>query len=370
MEALTEKIVKVVDATQPASLEVKNMSSLSARDVSAIGQELQAELGKRLRLVSGSEAKAQIVVTLSEGARGYVWVAQVQSGTSEQTVMLSVPRGDQTRSGPVPVIARNIVWKQAEPFLDFDQRILFGGLTTNTVVLEREGVVPYYGSGQSGWIVPFSDASQPRKVFHSSRDVRGKIIGNNGTGMQAIVSGSLCVHSTDWFCGDPPGGLWPFPNGIGAPYAPTRNYFTDLSLGPGTAKIDQPPFFSIAFFQLDHGTWWIATELDGKARLYQGGSKASATFSGWGDDIATIQTSCSREWEVLVTGTGDWTQADHIQIYEIRDSQAMAVGQPLEFPGPILALWAANDLKTARVVSLNLQTGMYEGSIITVTCGE
>jgi len=120
----------------------------------------------------------------------------------------------------------------------------------------------------------------------------------------------------------------------------------------------------------DDGEFWITTELDGKARLYEGLNTPAAIFSGWGDDIAMIKTACNREWQVLVTGTGDRTQPDHIQIYEIKDRRAMPVGQPLEFPGPILALWPSTDMRSARVVSRNLQTGMYEASIVSVTCSE
>ena len=91
---------------------------------------------------------------------------------------------------------------------------------------------------------------------------------------------------------------------------------------------------------------------------------------------------------MLATGTGDSAQPDHIEIYDIRNypesqnatkplspqerlpaPQGIAVGQPLDFAGPILALWSAEDQKSARAVSLNLQTGMYEGSILTVSCG-
>jgi hypothetical protein len=117
-------------------------------------------------------------------------------------------------------------------------------------------------------------------------------------------------------------------------------------------------------------THWIVTELDGKARLYDTSAKPSATFSRWGDDIASLVTGCDGEWQVLVTGTGDWTEPDHIQTYDIRERQAAAVGQPLEFPGPILALWPSTDMRSARVVSRNLQTGLYEASIVSVTCSE
>jgi hypothetical protein len=72
---------------------------------------------------------------------------------------------------------------------------------------------------------------------------------------------------------------------------------------------------------------------------------------------------------VLVTGIGDWTVRDTLRIYRVADHQAVTVGQPLEFSGPILALWPTQDDKSARVVSRNLQTGMYEASIVSVSCG-
>jgi hypothetical protein len=66
---------------------------------------------------------------------------------------------------------------------------------------------------------------------------------------------------------------------------------------------------------------------------------------------------------------GDWSQKDQIQLYEIRDRAAAAIGQPMELPGPILAFWAAGDGNSARVVSRNLESGMYEASIVSVSCG-
>jgi hypothetical protein len=73
---------------------------------------------------------------------------------------------------------------------------------------------------------------------------------------------------------------------------------------------------------------------------------------------------------VLVTGTGDWTQRDQIQAYDLKNHQALANGPPLEFPGPVLALWPSEDGKTVRVISRNLQTGAYEASIVSVSCGD
>jgi hypothetical protein len=49
---------------------------------------------------------------------------------------------------------------------------------------------------------------------------------------------------------------------------------------------------------------------------------------------------------------------------------AVADSEPLEFSGPILALWPLLDARTVRVVSKNLQTGMYEASVVTASCSQ
>ncbi|MGA8100586.1 MAG: hypothetical protein WB869_00445, partial [Candidatus Acidiferrales bacterium] len=58
-----------------------------------------------------------------------------------------------------------------------------------------------------------------------------------------------------------------------------------------------------------------------------------------------------------------------IQLYQIGDRQAVAVGQPISFAGPVRALWAASGGDSARAISQNLQTGAYEASSISISCG-
>jgi len=83
-----------------------------------------------------------------------------------------------------------------------------------------------------------------------------------------------------------------------------------------------------------------------------------------------VASACRGGWQVLASGAGDWTERDQIQLYEIRDRKAIAIGQPLELPGPTLALWPTDDGKSARVVSRNLETGLYEASIVSAHCSD
>lgn len=397
---LAGKIAASADASEPASLDVNNISSLDSLDVSAIESALQTELGQRLHLVPAAEAKTQIIVTLSEGATGYVWVAQVRSGNSEQTAMISIPKevsGAASRERPAISLERKLIWSQPEPFLDF---ALPDGVPTNgpgMVVLEASRVA-FYSSVDGHWAAAKSVGLNPNGT--RTRDARGMIWqagdeidmfvpGESCSGVVAALPNLLCVPypSTNSTM------TWPVvtgePERENAHFESNRNFFD------GTVSVDSmgasqtilPPFYTAAAKSTSDGVDWLIAGMDGKAHLY-GAGKPIATFSGWGDQMATIDSGCNDSWQVLTTGAGDSSQHDHIQIYDIRNypqaqasaqpaasaaqtaPEATAAGQPLDFSGPILGLWPSADLKSARVVSLNLQTGMYEGSIISVTCGE
>ena len=75
-------------------------------------------------------------------------------------------------------------------------------------------------------------------------------------------------------------------------------------------------------------------------------------------------------WQLLVTRPGDWTQPDAIQAFEIIERQAVAISQPVEFDGPVTALWPASDAKSANAVVHNLKTGQYEAHSLTINCSQ
>ena len=379
VKLLTDKIAAVADQSKRASLEVTNISSLSAAGAAEIGAALQAGLSARLHLVSATEAETRIIVTLSEGEAGYIWVAQVSNGGGQSVEMVAFPsEGNPAVRAVRPGLSleRKIVWSQHEPFLDFAIPEAPANNAQQIIVLETRRIISYE-QRESKWIPGATITLNPATAL--PRDVRGTIW-QGSQEFEALLPGEACSGT--------PGNLlslscapnastnpemsWPLASTAGranAMFRANRNFFDGLSgAGQGEAKL--PAFYSAAGMSENDGMSWMFAGTDGKARLYEGTGTASATFSGWGDDIATLETACSHEWDVLVTGAGDWTQPDHIQLYEIRDQQAVAKGQPLDFPGPILALWPSTDSKSARVVSRNLQTGMYEASIITVSCSE
>lgn len=370
VHTLAGKIYEALDASRTISIEVDNISSLRVTDAAGIKQELESDLGRRgIRTSSDAAAEVQIKLTLSEGVEGYVWVAEIRKGEALQVAIVSASKSANggTASIPSMSVQRNVLWVQAEKMLDFTVRpFLNGNSTVETALLPDRIIVYEAGSEESRGPISLSALSN----IQPSRDLRGQLMESSDHQLKPYVANSTCTSGggAGFFCGEQLAGGWPFPDGWAAKFVAGRNYFngfTDLN-----DKSKQARFFSAATVSVtDGGFSRILTGLDGKARWYVDSRNPSAIFEGWGDDIATIRPGCDHGWQVLVTGTGDWTQSDQIQLYEISGQQAVAIGQPLEFPGPILSLWPSADNKSARVVSRNMKTGMYEASIVSVTCG-
>jgi hypothetical protein len=374
---LADKIAAGVSPLNPISLATKNISRLSVAKAVSVRAALEAELKNRsFRLVPADSASADAVtnvqITLSEGAEAYIWIAEIRSAQGATVAMVSLKKGLNNGEGTLRsslILQRDLIDFRPEPFLDFNEERV--AQFTRLLTLQDGAIVTYDIS--YGWEQGSGSAQPFRKPPEGYRDFRGRL-STDGNRIEAHIGGAVCVGGR-WNpyleCGLSPNDRWLF-SGIGeSAFAPGRNYFlgfTAESTGVTGTKI---PFYSSATFQTDHISYWILSELDGKARLYEQSHIPSAVFSDWGDDLTSITSGCDTGWYVLVTGTGDWTQPDRIQAYEVDRTtyQATAVGQPLQLSGPVLTLWPADDGKSARVVSRNLQTGMYEASIVSVSCG-
>lgn len=372
VHSLAEKISADLAGSRSITVEVNNISTLSSANASAVQQTVAEELARRGIRVELS-AEAQVKLTLSEDSQGYVWVAEIRRGEEMHVAIVSAPKASSGGNGSAPAmnLHRTVLWAQADAMLDFAVTPTFDGQHTMETVLIPDRVQLYQASSSGARTL---QSTTPIARVQTSRDLRGEILNNDPSQLRVIVGNTLCIgqagSSQALTCAAQSTAGWLFPGGLETRIEPGRNFFDGFA-GPGETGLSaSPQFYSAAVGAIGRGgPERILTELDGRAPLYDNSATAVATFDGWGDDLATIQTGCDNEWQVLVTGTGDWTEPDQIQIFEIRDHQANAVGQPLNFPGPILSLWPAADAKTARVVSRNLQTGMYEASIVSVTCG-
>jgi hypothetical protein len=315
VETLAGKIANLAGRAKTISLEVENISSLNLADVTPIRQSLEMELTQRgFRLAPESRGQTHVIVTLSEGVEGYIWVAQIGSGPDGQTAMVSVSKDNVIPENPETgalFLEKKLVWQQPLKFLDFALVAAPDGSPSTLVILEPDRFAYYRSSDATYWAF-----FQAIPVFHSSvwtrelRDLRGFIDNESGI---ANLPGIVCAQSVD----------------------------------PSEARCapeGQKPVFP-----------W--------RKIHVPGHEDSETM--------TLLDACGEDTIVLSTGDGDWTQPDRIQGYLAGrlDEEVRPSGAPIPVEGPVISL--ARDAKGsgARAVVHNLKTGNYEGYVITANCG-
>jgi hypothetical protein len=123
----------------------------------------------------------------------------------------------------------------------------------------------------------------------------------------------------------------------------------------------EPQLFSEARI----GSLRVAAETDGRTRIFDANGTVTQTIDDWGSDVATINTCAGPR--VAASGPGDRESTDTITLYELAQGAPVKSTTPIEFPGPVTALWpSANG---AMVVARNLSTHTYEAYALTADCG-
>ena len=322
-ETVRTLVAEIAAAAAPAhslALSTANTSSLGAADASAVSGALAAEL-TRLQFTilppgSPMTADAQVQLTLSEGAEGYVWVAQIHRGPDNgaQVVMVAAPAlpdGFPGIAATSLALSRRLVWRQPEKFLDFALLPAAQSGAIRLVILEPERLA-FYAPGESQW--QLQRVVRIPHVAPVPRDVTGEIDAPAG---EASLRGANCE-------GD---------------------------------------------FERPEALQCIASR-QSKALAVPTDDR-HLEIDGRNADFVALGKVCDSFGRIsLVTGPGDWTEPDELRAYEVSEGPPIAVGQAIDFPGPILAHFVSDDGKSARIVSRNLQTGMYEASIVSVSCGD
>jgi hypothetical protein len=294
------------------SLEVKNMSSLSAPSVDGLQGVLVTDLARRnRRIMKASPADATLQVTFSESVDGYVWIAEILDGVKENVVMVSVtaPNQKASRQDAPLTLHRKIVWEQEARIVDFGILADGSGDGSSVLVILDAAKLSVYGSRDKDWKL-----DREITIEHTrppQRDIRGRIDLQPG---KAELPDAQCS-------GD-----------IRHPESVTCTTMT----APADPEI---PMQSIAV---------------------QGRNV---------EDYAVLAPVCDDSPLTLVTGQGDWTEPDSIQAYVGKDPENSASSK-IQFLGPVLELRRNADGKSARAVSRNLKTGKYEASIVSVSCGD
>ncbi len=373
---LAGKITATLAPGEAVVLNLRNLSSLTAPEVAVVRHALEAKLQSRgVRLVQDSASHVEIRVTLSENFEGYLWVAEFARGETPAVAMVALARpaaAGRSRASSALVIQKELVWEQEEPILDLALLDTQDGPRSTMLVLEP-AKVSVYRRETDRWELwhPYSlPATRPWP-----RDLRGRIFVRDHS-FSAQLPGMECkgdIGKTKMECEESTA-----PLGLADGNEPSeefyfvagRNFFTDRRFRSGEGGGKLPPFFSAAAVQKNDGAYWIFTVVDGRARLYRKQSEEpEAIFTGWGSEVAGIQTQCGSGGQVLATRPGDWTEPDAIRAYEIVDHDVVAVSSPVEFPGPVTALWPATDGSNAIAVVRNLKTEHDEAYRLSFSCG-
>src|SRR5256885_6118734 len=95
-DPVSQLAAKITAATGPGvvALEINNRSSISSADVEEIRRQITSTLSASgVRIWQPDQAAANIKLTFSENLQDYVWVAEIQSGTSDgKVILVSTPR--------------------------------------------------------------------------------------------------------------------------------------------------------------------------------------------------------------------------------------------------------------------------------------
>lgn len=366
---LAAQIVARAGAGSEISLNTRNISPIGEGQFAEIRRALEAQLhAQGLRLVPPAQAVADVRITLSEGAEGYLWVAEIRQGQNQQVAIVPVVR---MQAAPAPASAATMVlrktplWAQDEPILDAEVLDTDAG-STHLVVLTPAHVAIYRIQGSRG------EMEQSQAIPHANawpRDLRGRLVLRQDRLFDAYLPGMHCSSTgqslTAMTCvaSDDP---WPLDPSLNAFFTATRNFFTGILSGAAAQGKSTAPFFSAARVDEKGSALWILAGVDGRIRLFNGVNETVADFKGWGSDIATASSGCGNGTQVLVSRPGDSDGPDALQAFEIVTRQAVPASQPLEFAGPLTALWSGGS--TAVAISRNLKTGRYEAFSLTIAC--
>jgi len=319
---LAAEIAKLAPPPARINLLLNNISSLTPEEVSPIQSALRVQLANHgERFGNGDAAETTVQVTLSEGVEGYVAVAQVKRNGTEQVAMVTVPRGVESapRAGGVLLDAK-LVFQQPTQILDFALPAAQPGEQTILAVLEPARLV-FYSQGLSDW--QFAREVDSDSAW-ATRDWRGHI------DLSQVAEQGPNAGDARWQKNECKG------------------------------DFEHPNTVACAVNERT-GDAWIA-----------GNVREPFTPPGGGDAVS-IALQCRSHPVALATGSGDWTQGDFIQGYEMLGGPgqaASASGNPISFSGPITAIWPSSASSTARAVIHNLQTGNYEAYLVTASCSQ
>ena len=341
---LARKLSVRLAAGEVAHVNARNLSTLGSRDFTKARASF--EHGLR-RSPTRTSHPVEVVFTISQNLREYLLVAELQR-SGDHIVEMIPYRPEPTERTAKIALDRRLLWEQENPILDA------AVLEDRMLVLDTAGL-NLYGRVRSTW-EPLD--SRPLNSSVPVRDPRGRLQVSEAT-VTIYLPGVTC-HGTwtptlDIHC-EP-----------GEEEFQLSGEPVKLTAGRNTlASGGWPLFFSYGRIAEQPKPLYLLGEMDGRTHLYDAERRPAGVFDSWGSDFAIAESGCGAAKDILVTSAADRDTNDSVADFEIADRKPVQASDPIEFPGPITALWPAPD--GAVAVAHNLNSGRYAAYTIQIAC--
>jgi hypothetical protein len=342
---LARKAAAFAGRGETVSTTWRNASSLTASDLAQARGVFEAAVRESGARLAESTATVEFRITLSENQSQYLLVGEGRKGDDRQTIIATWKRS--TAGAPPTVgisLERRLLWEQAEPILDV-------ALTPSEMLVLSPSKLTLYARGEARASVPVT----PARAW--PRDPRARL-SVNGTSLRAFLPGTQCTGSMEpaltleCRASDEP---WNVEAGLRAVLQPGRNYFVRRGVAP---------FYTAAAVEEQGRAYWLLALVDGRTQILDAGFEIAGAIAGWGSDLAGAR--CGSGTQVLATKPG--TGTDSIRAYALVNRAPVALTAPLDFAGPVTALWSAGGGSAIAVVR-DADTGRYAAYLVTVVCG-
>lgn len=353
--ALARKVASSLQGTT-VSCESRNLAALSEARYSVLVGAFRDELQRRGVKVLPQHSTAKIALTLSKRLTDYLGIVQIVRGEDIETIVQSFGRIADANLGisALPLqLHKEFLFDQDQPILDIHSADNF-----KHVLVLGPGEIASYELRNENWVL--TDVTRLPLAKTQERRPRGTV----AMGIDEItarVAAEICVFPmlaldrAKWSCkleSEVDSSSLSKPESIWGKKSPAWSSAASLESG-------------------DHSIYVIRGE-DGISRLYEDGPNSVASFSGWGSEIASVQSLCGTGSQLLISSPADWTSNDTLTAVEFQERMWIRVTNPVEVPGPVISIRGAVDMgkgpTKAVAVVRNLQTGKYEAYVLSIAC--
>ncbi len=370
---LARKTAALAGRGEPVSVTWRNASSLGSLEFAQARGAFEEAVREAGAHVIDIAPVAEAHLALSENQQQYLIVEEIRKGDERQVWMAAWKRSGTAGAGSIApgiTLDKKLVWEQNEPILD-------AAFPAGNLLVLSPARVTLYARQNGQWEPRHSIPLAPIKPW--PHDVRGHLR-LNGVSFQVYLPGLLAcsgsvepVLAMDCRPTDEP---WVLESGsramLLAAFSPARNYFEGRVTTQTGLRKTVAPFFSAASVEEQGRQLWLLAMVDGRIQIFDSAFDSVGAVSGWGSDIAGTEARCGGGFQVLATKAGDAFdgvhESDSLRAFSVVNRVPAPLTAPVEFPGPVTALWPAG-AGSVVAVAHDLATNRYAAYLVTVVCG-